>query len=53
VKRFSEKIMPRQLALAMRRRFQRFLPIILIALVVQILAPIGAHGRRPSRPATP
>jgi hypothetical protein len=26
----------------MRRRFQRFLPIILIALVVQILAPIGA-----------
>ena len=27
---------------AMRRRFQKFLPIILIALVVQILAPIGA-----------
>jgi hypothetical protein len=26
----------------MRRRFQKFLPIILIALVVQILAPIGA-----------
>ena len=26
---------------AMRRRFQKFLPIILIALVVQILAPIG------------
>ena len=25
----------------MRRRFQKFLPIILIALVVQILAPIG------------
>jgi hypothetical protein len=28
--------------LAMRRRFQKFLPIILIALVVQILAPVGA-----------
>jgi hypothetical protein len=27
---------------AMRRRFQKFLPIILLALVVQILAPIGA-----------
>ena len=27
---------------AMRRRFQKFLPVILIALVVQILAPIGA-----------
>lgn len=27
---------------AMRQRFQKFLPIILIALVVQILAPIGA-----------
>ena len=26
----------------MRRRFQRFLPIVLIALVVQVLAPIGA-----------
>lgn len=26
----------------MRRRFQKFLPIILIALVVQILAPVGA-----------
>jgi hypothetical protein len=26
----------------MRRRFQKFLPIVLIALVVQILAPIGA-----------
>jgi hypothetical protein len=26
----------------MRQRFQKFLPIILIALVVQILAPIGA-----------
>ena len=26
----------------MRRRFQRFLPIVLIALVVQILAPVGA-----------
>jgi Protein of unknown function (DUF2946) len=26
----------------MRERFQKFLPIILIALVVQILAPIGA-----------
>ena len=26
----------------MRRRFQRFLPVILIALVVQILAPIAA-----------
>jgi hypothetical protein len=26
----------------MRERFQRFLPIILIALVVQILAPVGA-----------
>src|ERR1700755_2715759 len=26
---------------AMRRRFQKFLPIILIALVVQTLAPIG------------
>jgi len=26
----------------MRRRFQKFLPIILIALAVQILAPIGA-----------
>jgi hypothetical protein len=26
----------------MRRRFEKFLPIILIALVVQILAPIGA-----------
>jgi len=28
--------------LAMRRRLQRFLPIVLIALMVQILAPIGA-----------
>ena len=27
---------------AMRRNFQKFLPIVLIALVVQILAPIGA-----------
>jgi hypothetical protein len=27
---------------AMRQRFQKFLPIILIALAVQILAPIGA-----------
>ena len=27
---------------AMRRRFQKFLPVILIALVVQILAPVGA-----------
>jgi Protein of unknown function (DUF2946) len=26
----------------MRRRFQKFLPIVLIALLVQILAPIGA-----------
>ena len=26
----------------MRRRFQKFLPIILIALAVQVLAPIGA-----------
>ncbi|HEY2247193.1 MAG TPA: DUF2946 family protein [Bradyrhizobium sp.] len=26
----------------MRQRFQKFLPIILIALVVQILAPVGA-----------
>jgi Protein of unknown function (DUF2946) len=26
----------------MRRRFQKFLPIILLALVVQILAPVGA-----------
>lgn len=26
----------------MRRRFQKFLPIILIALMVQILAPVGA-----------
>jgi hypothetical protein len=26
----------------MRQRFQKFLPIVLIALVVQILAPIGA-----------
>jgi Protein of unknown function (DUF2946) len=26
----------------MRRRFQKFLPIVLIALIVQILAPIGA-----------
>jgi hypothetical protein len=26
----------------MRRRFQRFFPIVLIALMVQILAPIGA-----------
>jgi hypothetical protein len=28
--------------MSMRRRFQKFLPIILIALVVQILAPVGA-----------
>jgi hypothetical protein len=26
----------------MRRRFQKFLPIVLIALMVQVLAPIGA-----------
>ena len=30
------------MACAMRERFQKFLPIILIALAVQILAPIGA-----------
>jgi hypothetical protein len=29
-------------ACAMRRRFQKFLPIVLIALVVQVLAPVGA-----------
>jgi hypothetical protein len=29
-------------ALAMRQRLQKFLPIVLIALMVQILAPIGA-----------
>jgi disulfide bond formation protein DsbB len=32
----------RQMALRMRKRLQKFLPIVLIALVVQILAPIGA-----------
>ena len=30
------------MACAMRQRFQKFLPIILIALAVQILAPVGA-----------
>jgi hypothetical protein len=34
--------MNRGVASQMRRRLQRFLPIVLIALVVQILAPIGA-----------
>jgi len=30
------------MALVMRRRFQKFLPVVLIALVVQVLAPVGA-----------
>jgi Protein of unknown function (DUF2946) len=40
-KRFSGSC-PNKVPHAMRRRFQKFLPIILIALMVQILAPVGA-----------
>jgi hypothetical protein len=38
---FSSKL-PQKCSFLMRRRFQKFLPIVLIALTVQILAPIAA-----------
>jgi hypothetical protein len=38
---FSSKS-PQKCGFLMRRRLQKFLPIVLIALMVQILAPIGA-----------